>query len=52
MKVIKISITEFNENISMWIDEGRRQPIALTKKGIVVAYIISRSLFEFVKEKV
>ena len=52
MKVKKISITEFNQNISEWIEASRYQPIALTKKGIVVAYIVSRQIWEHIKEKI
>ena len=52
MKVKKISITEFNQNISFWIDESQREPIALTKKGIVVAYIVNRKLWQYLEEKI
>jgi|GEM_PF-6265408 prevent-host-death family protein len=39
---MKVSITEFNDNISMYIEMARKEPIELTKRGIVVAVIISK----------
>jgi len=52
MKVNKISITEFNENISKWIEESGKVPVALTKKGIVVAYIINRGIWKYIEGKI
>jgi antitoxin (DNA-binding transcriptional repressor) of toxin-antitoxin stability system len=51
MKVKRISITEFNQNISQWIEESNVEPIALTKKGIVVAYIVNRKLWKYLEER-
>lgn len=46
---MKISITEFNDNISHYIDLSRKEPVELTKRGIVVAVIISKIDYEKIK---
>lgn len=43
---MKISITEFNDNISFYIDKARQEPVLLTKHGITVAVIISKKLYD------
>lgn len=43
---MKISITEFNDNISFYIDKSKTEPIFLSKRGIVVAVIISKKAYE------
>ena len=43
---MKISITEFNDNISLYIEKSRKEPIFLSKRGIVVAVIISKKAYD------
>lgn len=43
---MKISITEFNNNISIYIAKSKTEPILLTKKGIVIAVIISKKVYD------
>jgi prevent-host-death family protein len=45
-KNMKISITEFNDNISFYIDKARKEPIQLSKRGIIVAVIISKKAYD------
>jgi prevent-host-death family protein len=42
---MKVSITEFNDNISMYIEMAKDESIELTKHGIVVAVIISKQTY-------
>lgn len=46
---MKISITEFNDNISFYIGKSKTEPIELTKRGILVAVIINRFNYEKIK---
>ena len=41
-----ISITEFNDNISYYIDLAKKEPIKLSKRGIIVAVIISKKEYD------
>jgi prevent-host-death family protein len=41
-----VSITKFNDNISFYIDKSRKEPVKLTKRGIVVAVIISKKAYD------
>ena len=43
---MKISITEFNDNISYYISLSKSEPIMLTKRGIVIAVIISKKVYD------
>lgn len=43
---MKLSITEFNDNISFYISKAKSEPIELTKRGVVVAVIISKKQYE------
>lgn len=43
---MKISITDFNDNISFYITKSKSEPIMLTKHGIVVAVIISKKVYD------
>ena len=43
---MKISITEFNDNISYYISKSKFEPILLTKRGITVAVIISKKVYD------
>lgn len=43
---MKVSITDFNANISYYIDLSKKEDIELTKRGVVVAIIISRAKYE------
>jgi hypothetical protein len=43
---MKISITDFNSNISYYISLSQKEPIELLKRGVVVAVIISKKLYE------
>ena len=43
---MKISITQFNDNISYYIDMAKKEPILLSKRGIVVAVIISKKVYD------
>ena len=43
---MKISITEFNDNISQYITLSRQEPIFLSKRGITVAVIISKKAYD------
>jgi prevent-host-death family protein len=43
---MKISITEFNDNISYYIDKSKTEPILLSKRGIVIAVIISKKAYD------
>ena len=47
---MKISISEFNDNISFYIDKSKHEPIELTKRGILVAVIINKSNYEKIKD--
>ena len=46
-----ISISEFNDNISYYIDLARKEPIKLTKRGIIVAVIISKNEFDIAAKR-
>lgn len=46
-----ISITEFNNNISYYIDLAKKEPIQLSKRGIIVAVIISKKAYDNGPEK-
>jgi len=48
---MKVSITEFNDNISFYIEKAKTEPIELTKHGIVVAVIISREIYDQIKKE-
>ena len=43
---MKIGITKFNDNISFYISKSKTEPIELTKRGIVVAVIISKKAYD------
>lgn len=43
---MKISITEFNNNISLYISKAKKEPVELTNHGIIVAVIISKKEYE------
>lgn len=43
---MKISITEFNDNISYYIEKAKFEPIELSKRGITVAVIISKKAYD------
>lgn len=43
---MKVSITEFNDNISTYIAKSKTEPIFLTKRGICVAVIISKKVYD------
>jgi len=43
---MRISITEFNNNISIYIDKAKKEPILLMKRGVVVAVIISKKAYD------
>jgi prevent-host-death family protein len=43
---MKVSITDFNNNISAYITKAKTEPIELTKRGTVVAVIISKKDYE------
>lgn len=43
---MKVSITEFNDNISFYIDKCKTEPVLLSKRGIVVAVIISKKIYD------
>lgn len=46
-----ISITEFNNNISYYIDLAKKEPIKLSKRGIIIAVIISKKAYDNGPEK-
>jgi len=46
---MRVSITEFNDNISFYILKSRTEPIELTKRGILVAVIINKLDYEKIK---
>lgn len=46
---MRISITEFNDNISFFIGKSKHEPVELTKRGILVAAIINRFNYEKIK---
>ena len=48
---MNISITEFNNNISYYIDLAKKEPIKLSKRGIIVAVIISKKAYDQGPEK-
>jgi PHD/YefM family antitoxin component YafN of YafNO toxin-antitoxin module len=48
---MKISITEFNDNISFYILKSKHEPIELTKRGILVAAIINKFNYEKYKSQ-
>jgi prevent-host-death family protein len=48
---MNISITEFNNNISYYIDLAKKEPIKLSKRGIIVAVIISKKAYDNGPEK-
>ena len=43
---MKLSVTDFNDNISLYINKSKNEPIELTKRGIVVAVIISKKAYD------
>lgn len=43
---MKVSITEFNDNISFYIAKSKTEPILLSKRGIVIAVIISKKAYD------
>lgn len=43
---MEISITEFNNNISAYIAKARTEPIILMKRGVAVAVIISKKVYD------
>lgn len=43
---MKLSITEFNNNICLYIEKAKKEPIQLMKRGIVVAVIISKKAYD------
>lgn len=49
---MKVSITEFNDNISYYISLSKNEPILLTKRDIVVAVIISKKAYDQGPQKV
>ena len=49
---MNISITEFNNNISYYIDLAKKEEIKLTKRGIVVAVIISKKTYDEILEEI
>ena len=48
---MNVSITDFNDNISFYISKSKSEPILLTKHGIVVAVIISKSEYDKSQDK-
>ena len=43
---MKVSITVFNDNISFYIAKSKTEPVMLTKRGVVVAVIISKKVYD------
>lgn len=43
---MKISITEFNNNISLYILKAKTEPVMLMKRGVVVAVIVSKKAYD------
>lgn len=43
---MKVSITHFNDNISQYIQQSKKEPIMLMKRGVVVAVIISKAVYD------
>lgn len=43
---MKISVTDFNNNISLYITKANKEPIELMKRGVVVAVIVSKKIYE------
>jgi len=43
---MKVSITEFNNNISLYIAKAKSEPIRLMKRGVVVAVIVSKKVYD------
>jgi prevent-host-death family protein len=43
---MQISITEFNDNISTYIEKSKTEPIFLSKRGIIIAVIISKKAYD------
>jgi prevent-host-death family protein len=43
---MKVSITKFNDNISFYISKSKTEPIELSKRGIIVAVIISKKAYD------
>jgi len=43
---MKISITDFNNNISLYISKSKHEPVELMKRGVTVAVIISKKAYD------
>jgi len=43
---MKVSITHFNDNISHYITQSKKEPILLMKRGVTVAVIISKQVYD------
>jgi len=47
-----VSITQFNDNISYYIQLCKKEPIKLSKRGLIVAVIVSKKEYDLKAKKI